>query len=60
MSHLVVDGLVQVFDKNVALTRLAERRVTLGPHNAAAISLSVLPLRPATLQTHHARFLINE
>lgn len=31
---LVVDGLVQVFDENVADSGFAERRVSLGPHDA--------------------------
>ena len=35
-AHLVVDLLIQVLDENVALASLAQGRVALGPHDAAA------------------------
>jgi hypothetical protein len=34
-TYLVVDELIQVFDKDIALARLAESRVTLRPHDPA-------------------------
>ena len=36
---LVVDGLVQVLDKDVADARLSQRRVSLGPHDAHRTAL---------------------
>jgi hypothetical protein len=35
LAYLVVDKLVQVFNKDIALTSLAEGRVTLRPHDPA-------------------------
>ena len=35
MKGLVVNGLVQILDEDVALPSLAERRITLGPHDTA-------------------------
>ena len=37
VEGLVIDGLVQVLDEDVALTRLAEGWVTLGPHDTAVM-----------------------
>jgi len=42
VESLVVDGLVEVLNKDVALTGLAEGRVTLRPHNTARTGLSAL------------------
>ena len=36
LTYLVVNLLVQVLDENVALASLAQGRVALGPHDAAA------------------------
>jgi len=34
VKNFVVDRLVQILDKNVALTGFSERRVSLAPHNS--------------------------
>ncbi len=38
VESLVVNELVQVLDEDIALSGLAEGRVTLGPHDAAVVS----------------------
>ena len=38
-AHLVVDRFIKVLNENVANTRAAERRVTLGPHDPARLVL---------------------
>jgi hypothetical protein len=35
MKSFIIDGLVQVLDKNITLTGLAEGGVTLRPHDTA-------------------------
>lgn len=61
VEGLVVDGLVQVLDENVALARLAESRVTLGPHDAATKHVQS-PVYYTTIVsiTYHARPLMRE
>lgn len=39
VSYLVVDGFIEVLDEDVTDTGPAERRVTLGPHDAARLVL---------------------
>ena len=39
LAHLVVNALVEVLDEDVPLTSLPERRVPLGPHDAAGLVL---------------------
>lgn len=41
MEGLVVNGLVQVLDEDVALTGLAQGGVTLGPHDSAITKFRV-------------------
>ena len=40
VQGLVVDGLVKVFDEDVALAGLAKGGITLGPHDTAGTSLN--------------------
>ena len=47
MKGLVVDGVVQVLDEDVALAGLAEGGVTLGPHDTAK-----MPVRVYCAYTH--------
>ena len=63
VQSLVVDGLVQVLDEDVALTGLAEGRVTLRPHDAAVIPIhDQQPLQRIyeEARTYQARPLIRE
>jgi hypothetical protein len=39
LAHLVVNALVEVLDEDIPLTSLPERRVPLGPHDAAGLVL---------------------
>jgi hypothetical protein len=39
--HLVIDLFIKAFDKNVALTRLAEGRISLRPHDTTEEMLIV-------------------
>ena len=41
MESLVVNGIIQVLDEDVALTSLAQGRVTLGPHDSAITKFRV-------------------
>ena len=62
VESLVVNELVQVLDEDIALSGLAEGRVTLGPHDAAVVSRAsvgtLMSQKPR--KTHQARFLIKE
>jgi len=57
----VVDLLVKVLDKNIALAGLAQSGITLGPHNTARGNLLERVLdRMRQITTHHARPLMSE
>ena len=61
ITYLVVDGLVDILNKNVALTRLAEGGVALRPHDTAAKRLiSLCNLRDTRNKTNQGRPLIWE
>jgi hypothetical protein len=51
MEILVVNGRIKVLDENVASTSATQRRITLGPHNAAGTALDggVVKLSKSTL-----------
>ena len=59
----MVNLLVKVLDKDVALTRLAQGGITLRPHDTAvgdALSISRHIKIEANMITHQARFLMRE
>jgi len=55
VEHLVIDALVEVLDEDVALARLANGRITVGPHDAdwTALDHGVVHGVEGTLSVHH-------
>ena len=49
VESLVVDGLVQVLDEDVAHARLAESRVAVAPHDAHGLASAI---RAVTFRNH--------
>jgi hypothetical protein len=61
--HLVVNGFIQVFDKDIALASFTQCGVTLRPHDPAEIRRACQEPnneKRKKMRTHHARFLISE
>ena len=59
-NDLIINGLVQVLDEDVALAGLAQGRVPLGPHNAASNVISWFSPQSDNYEAHQGRFLMRE